>query len=179
MKSVLLSIQPKWCNKILCGEKTVEIRKNVPKLKPPFKCYIYRSLEKSGDIHHTSGKVIGEFTCDKVVPLFNICTDNWDNLLGDVHEQHKLLVKKACLSEEELKKYAGGRNCYAWHISELVIYDKPKELNEFAKPGKCPYNSQDGCSYKYHCYRAGIAQRCGEFMDRPPQSWCYIEKERL
>ena len=40
-KTVLLSIRPEWCVKILNGEKTVEIRKNRPKLKPPFKCYIY------------------------------------------------------------------------------------------------------------------------------------------
>lgn len=40
-KAVLLSIRPEWCVKILNGEKTVEIRKNRPKLKPPFKCYIY------------------------------------------------------------------------------------------------------------------------------------------
>ena len=36
-KAVLLSIRPEWCVKILNGEKTVEIRKNRPKLKPPFK----------------------------------------------------------------------------------------------------------------------------------------------
>ena len=40
-KAVLLSLRPEWCVKILNGEKTVEIRKNRPKLKPPFKCYIY------------------------------------------------------------------------------------------------------------------------------------------
>lgn len=39
-KAVLLSIRPEWCEKILSGEKTVEIRKTRPKLEPPFKCYI-------------------------------------------------------------------------------------------------------------------------------------------
>ena len=38
MKSVLISIKPKWCDLILSGEKTVEVRKTKPKVEPPFKC---------------------------------------------------------------------------------------------------------------------------------------------
>ena len=41
MKSVLISIQPKWCELIANGKKTVEVRKTRPKLETPFKCYIY------------------------------------------------------------------------------------------------------------------------------------------
>ena len=41
MKSVLISIQPKWCELIASGKKTVEVRKTKPKLETPFKCYIY------------------------------------------------------------------------------------------------------------------------------------------
>ena len=40
-KSVLISIQPKWVEKIASGEKTIEVRKTAPKLQTPFKCYIY------------------------------------------------------------------------------------------------------------------------------------------
>ena len=57
-KAVLISIRPEWCEKILNGEKTVEIRKNRPSLKMPFKCYIYCTKPV--------GNVIGEFTCDKI-----------------------------------------------------------------------------------------------------------------
>ena len=46
MKSVLISIRPEWCDKIARGEKTLEIRKNKPKLEPPFKCYIYCTKQK-------------------------------------------------------------------------------------------------------------------------------------
>ena len=42
--AVLLSIQPQWCEKIASGEKTVEVRKNAPKLKTPFKVYMYETL---------------------------------------------------------------------------------------------------------------------------------------
>lgn len=41
MKAVLISIQPKWCKLILRVKKTVEVRKNRPKAKTPFKVYIY------------------------------------------------------------------------------------------------------------------------------------------
>ena len=40
-KAVLISIRPKWCEKIASGEKTIEVRKTRPKLQTPFKCYIY------------------------------------------------------------------------------------------------------------------------------------------
>lgn len=41
MKSVMISIKPKWCWAIASGKKTIEIRKTRPKLETPFKCYIY------------------------------------------------------------------------------------------------------------------------------------------
>ena len=40
-KAVMISIRPKWCEKIASGEKTIEVRKTRPKLETPFKCYIY------------------------------------------------------------------------------------------------------------------------------------------
>lgn len=45
-KAVLLSIRPKWCEKIANGEKIVEVRKTRPKMNTPFKCYIYCTLPK-------------------------------------------------------------------------------------------------------------------------------------
>lgn len=44
-KAVMLSIRPKWCEKIASGKKTVEVRKTRPKLDTPFKCYIYCTLQ--------------------------------------------------------------------------------------------------------------------------------------
>ena len=41
MKSILLSIKPKYVELIASGEKTIEVRKSRPKLETPFKCYIY------------------------------------------------------------------------------------------------------------------------------------------
>lgn len=39
MIAVLISIRPKWCEKIISGEKTIEVRKTRPKMDTPFKCY--------------------------------------------------------------------------------------------------------------------------------------------
>ena len=43
MKSVLISIQPKWCELIASGKKTVEVRKTKPKIETPFICYVYQT----------------------------------------------------------------------------------------------------------------------------------------
>ena len=56
-KAVLISIRPGWCEKIISGQKTIEVRKTRPKMDTPFKCYIY----KCGN-----GKVVGEFLCDEI-----------------------------------------------------------------------------------------------------------------
>ena len=44
-KAVMLSIRPKWVEKIVNGEKTIEVRKTRPKLQTPFKCYIYCTMD--------------------------------------------------------------------------------------------------------------------------------------
>ena len=169
MKAVLISIQPKWVELIASGKKTVEVRKTKPKIETPFKCYIYCS-EKDYDkifcidkfMHKVfldgngKQKVIGEFVCDCITPLYNVCYDEWDRLIGSLHRIEKELVRQACLTEKELHNYASGQRCYAWHISDLVIYDKPKELSEF-----------NHCGVNYH-FNPPIT--------RPPQSWCYCEK---
>lgn len=194
MKSVLISIQPKWCELIASGKKTVEIRKTKPKLETPFKVYIYCTQDKrllhkfdKGERiddehffdehvfvrrdtwirgHIGNGKVIGEFVCDTIydikphydIPIFcNQYEYGWK--IGEAED---------CLSFEKLDFYLGGKNGYGFHISDLVVYDKPKELSEFVK-----YRADWG-------YRAGIAALtgldCNEYITRPPQSWCYVEE---
>ncbi len=208
MKSVLISIQPKWCELIASGKKILEVRKTRPNIKTPFKCYIYCTLsgsneffkeDCSGDIAEWNrskmaskkGKVIGEFVCNEIVGLCNVATDNWKCLTGNMHEQHKNIVtKKACLTENELHKYAHGRQCYAWHISNLIIYDKPKELKEFKSwiPKKfCKYRNDHSECCGHHFIDCEYMKKdlnsdgsinnflCDKRVTRPPQSWCYVE----
>jgi predicted transcriptional regulator len=175
MKSVLISIQPKWCELIANGKKTVEVRKTKPKLETPFKVYIYMTKEYNRGInscfyYYKYGKVIGEFVCDK------IC--EFEFLENDVFQyRNPVYLGQSCLTYDELINYIGENKIgYGWHISDLVIYDNPKELSEFWKLGKCPYAYGMLCTYEGHCYRAGQEIRCGETLTRPPQSWCYVEE---
>ncbi len=165
MKSVLISIRPKCCELIANGKKTVEVRKTKPKLDTPFKVYFYCTKAKeffthggiresldnlyrlpSGEIKYgysgemmcydedeynennfLNGKVIGEFVCDAIIR-------NCEMANADIAEQ------QGCIKRGELLKYAGDKEIYGWHISDLVIYDKPKELYEFYKSGVLSYD---------------------------------------
>lgn len=159
MKSVLISIKPKDCELIANGSKTIEVRKTRPKIEIPFKCYIYcthsgvTAKERDRNIYTDfSSKVIGSFVCDEIDMLAPINHCNFD------------VEKCACLTREEIVRYLKGKG-YAWHISDLKIYDKPKELHNFHNCSRC--------KIKYDCDVADW--NCYEPLKRPPQSWCYVE----
>lgn len=179
-KAVLISIRPEWCAMILRREKPLELRKTAPKIPAPFKCYIYctnggRPLVL-GDVFRgdwdmdyvqtwgwsredadriwgvMNGKVISEFVCDGV-------------------EKHYLnsatcrkLSELSCVPANEIHVYAQPHDfVYGWHISDLSIYDTPKELGEFRS------------------WNTGVVFKDGYPMPtheikRPPQSWCYVEE---
>lgn len=126
-KAVLVSIRPKWCALIASGKKTVEIRKTRPKLETPFKCYIYQTLPKSGDWNDRDGRVIGEFVCDRIESTN--CFSGW--VCPEKNNIIKRFLDGSCLSEQEIVDYADGRAVCGWHISDLMIYDMPKNLGEF------------------------------------------------
>lgn len=177
MKAVLISIQPKWVEKIANGEKTIEVRKTTPKLERPFKVYIYATWNgnkkeilvkqdgrlfcedwrKASGLQRESGKVIGEFVCR-----------------GMMDGSAYLLPKQSCLTRDEIFDYAKGKRVYGWRIADLKIYDKPKELGEFRKP--CPYMDGTHC-LEHKCeYYDDYSGKCCCKVERPPQSWCYVEE---
>ena len=157
MQAVLTSIQPVHCANIAAGKKSLEIRKNMPKLPAPFKCYIYCTqlldefsaptwpyicYEKKGgpivgddlkeyDVFE-AGYIIGEFTCDWIV-------------CDPVGMLEDLFCRWGCLALSDLRRYKGKKPLYGWHISNLKIYDAALSLEDFGK-------------------------------ERPPQSWCYVEE---
>ena len=150
-KSVLISIRPEWCNLIADGKKTVEVRKTRPKLETPFKCYIYctvggiKKMPKDYlDESFERGKVIGEFICDKIHEIAPINHDPDD------------LEKQSCLTREDIVAYLKGVG-FGWHISDLVIYDKPKEPSEYTGLRNTKFGLEPVS------------------LVRPPQSWCYVE----
>lgn len=161
-KAILLSIKPYLCHLIANGVKTIEIRKTKPKLKPPFKCYMYQTLPKYGDWNERDGRVIGEFICDYISKLLPV---------GDIVYCSE--YKKSCLSVDKIKEYAKGKQLYGWHISNLKIYDKPKELSEFKRYNRTEENSP--CAHTKWLYEP--CDKCKECnLKRPPQNWCYVEE---
>ena len=176
-----MSIQPKWVEKIANGEKTIEVRKSCPKLETPFKVYIYETnwCDNTYWKHQHKGrlgKVIGEFVCDEITPLFNVATTSWNLLAGNIHEYAKGLVRMARLTEEEMHSYANGKNCYAWHISQLKIYDKPKELRQFRTITNCGSIIAKDMLCNTCCICSDFCTKKPKRITRPPQSWCYVEE---
>ena len=181
MKSILLSVRPKWCELIANGKKTIEVRKTKPKLETPFKCYIYQTVggrTNTVDIlENNLGKVIGEFTCDKITSFsfdtyYNTLTHRhggYNVSLGAFSEQE--LYSKSCLSFADIYEYIGEHYGYAWYISNLKIYDEPKELSEFKKINRKCWYAELGLA-KRDCSKCKD-ENC--LVSRPPQSWCYVE----
>lgn len=184
MKSVLISIKPKWVEKIVSGEKTMEVRKTRPKLETPFKCYIYCTSRKSNgefwfakkdtliqpvDSVQFTGKVIGEFVCGEIIK-------------DERGEYADVFVKQACLSLEEQKAYGGDKPLYGWHISDLKIYDKPKELSEFNRPCVSVLGDCEDCICGKTSYSWDFDEKTGKIyctrrLSKAPQSWCYVEEK--
>ena len=167
-KAVLISIRPKWVEKIVSGEKTIEVRKTRPKLDTPFKCYIYCTLQGcneffrvdlGGDVAKWNrgkwwdrkGKVIGEFTCDRIVPITYDGGRLWC-------PTNAAFSPATCLSQAEIIAYIGDKGrCYGWHITDLRIYDQPLELGKFTELRNTRFGAEP------------------VEIKRPPQSWCYVE----
>lgn len=170
MKCVMLSIRPKYCELIANGKKTVEVRRTKPKIDMPFKCYIY-CTEKDYDkifcvdkfMHKVfldgngKQKVIGEFVCDFITPF------RPKALLGDSQ-----IVKASCVKIGDLIEYAPNKpfphdHIYGWHITNLVIYDKPKELGEFRSYNVSTYIDEEF-----------VLPMPTHEIKRPFQSWGYV-----
>lgn len=174
-KAVMLSIRPKWVEKIANGEKTIEVRKTRPNIATPFKCYIYCTLPKypHEDFIATDypmpqfyggGKVIGEFTCDRIFPI-NV----FDN--GSIQNWLFEHMERSCLAYEELAGYIGnGKTGHGWHISGLLIYNQPRKLSEFQRAT----DPCDSCHAEY-TWECKDCKKLGGDIKRPPQSWCYVE----
>ena len=196
-KAVLISIKPKWCELIASGKKTVEVRKTKPKEILPVKCYIY--CTKPSFPHedflvfdagtnkvkafYGGGKVIGEFVCHNIMRFdvpFPAYLDQVD----------KAALDAACLTYWEAHDYLGHRTGWAWHISDPVIYDTPKELSKFNKwfdDGDDIRPCQNGkkCKHIIYDYSEDCEACAIDFdgtdcpflkVNRPPQSWRYVEE---
>lgn len=198
MKAVLTSIQPYYVFVIIARimgwdipqEKKIEVRKDFPKASDWNRTvHIYCSKNRKSFkripeqyqpiMKKLLGKVIGEFICNGIIQPY--CS-------------LKLMAKESCLTIDELHDYSNGKDLYGWRISDLKIYDKPRELGEFYRPVKydsdgpicgterelndisewdCEtvFNKEHSeCTLK-DCTRLQTLYR----LKCPPQSWRYVE----
>lgn len=168
MKAVLISIQPKWVEKIVNGQKTIEVRKTAPKCDAPFKGYIYCTkstrahmfhLYINGGIGRQKFGITGHWRSGKKVVEVNphLPAYRYNSYLAE----GKVIGEFVCDKVDKI-----------WHISDLKIYDKPKELIEFRVP--CPTsceNCKNPLYYECWCEEKGI-----KVVTRAPQSWQYVEE---
>ena len=164
MKAIMISIKPKWVAKILNGEKTIEIRKTKPKCDLPIDVYIYCTKDGGNGLYWNgykwvvispqikglksinNGKVVAKFTLNKITPTYHFYEEEICSLSG--------------LSDDELFNYLGYADGYAWHIDNLVIFDKPKELRQ------------------YHLVNDKLGVKLMG-LTKAPQSWCYVEGDKI
>ena len=204
MREIMISINPQWVEKILNGEKTIEIRKTMPKCELPCKVYIYCTKGKPylyridddnnfeltnklrfpedcfvKDYNAQNGKVVAAFTLKEVEDFskweydFGALVRHLD-LWAGTRGNYPFLI-------DYLKRQKKG---YAWHIDNLKIYDKPKELREFS--GYIPNNKCEKHENGFDCNKCDAYDKehdtclalyyCHKPIKRPPQSWCYVEK---
>lgn len=102
------------------------------------------------------------------------------------------LCKESCLKYSEIRDYVGigDKIFYGWHISDLKIYDTPRELGEFSCFGfkrmgysncicaneACKYREKQNSYYDPPICTYGNGKQMNCQLTRPPQSWCYVEE---
>jgi len=86
-----------------------------------------------------NGLIPCKFTMKKTEKLDYKYFEN-NSTTADAYAQAEIFVadfdepkieKESCLGATELWNYLGKKGGYAWHIDDLVIFDKPMELREF------------------------------------------------
>ena len=197
MKSIITSVSPYLCGKIASGDCKILVKKSAPK-EVPFKAYIYVTRPKKfyrcgavstsdellwlangkvemgdsfkfwadGDEYQClNGCIIGEFVCDKVDEY---TFSHYEAEYRVTHVEQEAM----CLNQPELIRYGKGKTLYGWHISDLKIYDKPKELSEFCIPCKVSCkNCKNPLYFECLCEEKGK-----KIITRPPQSWMFVEE---
>lgn len=194
MKAIIQCYTPEEIERIARGEQTVKVCKTAPK-DTPFKVYMYKKpyagrikiLDKVLNDVYGGGKVVGEYVCDKVIKYDyqTIACAKYEINGSDVKEDLRYNAG-ACLNSEEMYSLSNGKDLRGLHITDLKIYDEPKELGEFYTLGNC--EKYDFCNQCKNFHR-GQGWLDGSYCDedscldntripvtRPPQSWQYVEE---
>lgn len=176
---ILASLKPYYYYLIGERKKTIEVRKSALKDLPQDIVFYMSKDEKSfakipkkfqGKYREHFGKIGIRAVVDKIGKM-KMIIDDFGNLI--LLSSIAIWGFNHCLSNDELDVYLDGKTGYGWHISNLKIYDKPKELSEFTRP----------CSYDGICFscKRFIANGmpygfCDSTITRPPQSYMRVEE---
>lgn len=107
-----------------------------------------------------NGKVIGEFICDRIYELETRSPGGSYYVKGEGRLTTNDVARQSCLTLKDMHEYLQSKVGYGWNISNLKIYDVPRELASLTglratRFGAAPYD-----------------------IKRAPQSWCYVEEHR-
>jgi len=159
-KVIVMSVRPEWLAKILNGEKTVEIRTRVPKdfvgeihlACTKGKPYLYQSFATNedgytycdgfyltnweGEIFILNGKVVAKIDYD-YKNVERISYDTIEDYAGDMEDvcikeiAYERIVNNACLDYEQMSKYSKCKPLFAIPLTNLAIFNKPRELGKY------------------------------------------------
>lgn len=190
---ILISIQPRWCQLIGNRWKTMEVRKNIPKLKPPFKCYIYctkayyladrKFIASNGVsrwIKSYSEDVRGSWPCDGMVIGEFMCTGFKEITTKSPCYVSDDILDESCLTADQIRDYANGANMlYGWVIENVKLYEKPRKISEFKQTkvirgyhkNKLRNIMHIDVDWLHKSKRLEV-----KYFERAPQSWCYCDE---
>lgn len=174
---ILASIKPYYYYLIAEEKKKIEVRKTALKNLPQDIAFYMSKDEKS------FAKIPKEFQ-EKYREHFGkvgirAVVDNMDVYAYDCCDGVDIdddMLLETMIDREYINIYAKGKALYGWHISDLKIYDKPKELSEFKKPYRW-FNNRPVETWCDNYCKICDEKNCkyDTRITRPPQSWQYVE----
>jgi hypothetical protein len=177
---ILASLKPYYYYLIGERKKTIEVRKTALKNLPQDIAFYMSKDEKSfakipkefqEKYRKHFGKIGMRVICDEV--------DKW-KYLPDCYSEDKdekmYYISSAdgaaaCLTYDEIENYGESKTLYGWHISDLKIYDKPRELSEF----RISCNRKNLC-YSCNRFTGKPWDICNSTITRPPQSYMRVKE---
>lgn len=194
---ILASIKPYYYYLIAEEKKKIEVRKTALKNIPQNIAFYMSKDEKSfakipeefqAKYRKHFGKIGIRVVCDEVKEFHEWELSPQGKFADFERERLENFLTAAYLSKEEVVRYRENlpyfKPLYGWRISNLKIYDKPKELSEFRACNFKSMNGTDvcgnyGCKYYQDSGSYMIPPSCaknGCIITRPPQSYMFVEE---
>lgn len=174
---ILASLKPYYYYLIGERKKTIEVRKTALKNLPQDIAFYMSKDEKS------FAKIPKEFQ-EKYREHFGkvgirAVVDNMDVYAYDCCDGVDIdddMLLETMIDREYINIYAKGKPLYGWHLDNVAIYDKPKELSELRPI--CKFEGKDLicnlCPNRE--YNGGLFFECRRKVTRPPQSYMFVEE---